>query len=64
VVASDYKLGELIKIVDAVYEATGSVVATGNMSVDALSAKWGSNEAGTIMRRIAAGPGSHLVKFA
>jgi hypothetical protein len=64
VVPSDFKLGELIKIVDAIYESTGQVVGTGNMSVDALSAKWGSNEAGTILRRIAAGPGAHLVKFA
>lgn len=63
-VPTDFKLGELIKIVDAIWVAEGQIVATGNMSVEALSAKWGSDEAGTILRRIGAGPGAHRVRFA
>ncbi len=60
---TEFKLNRLISIVDAVYEAEGQVVATSNKSVDQLAAKWGSDEAGTILRRIGVGERAHTVYF-
>lgn len=59
-----FKLNALIALVDAVYEGMGQVVASSNVGVEGLSGVWGINEAGTILRRIAAGPGAHQIQFA
>jgi hypothetical protein len=59
-----FQIGKLIEVVDAVYAEVGQVVATANKSVDDLIARWGSDEAGTVLRRIGAGPGAHSVRFA
>jgi hypothetical protein len=54
---------KLCQIVDAVYEAQGQVVATSNKNVESLAAKWGNDEAGTVLRRIGAGSNAHTVLF-
>jgi hypothetical protein len=64
VAVTDFKLSGVCDIIDRVYEAEGQVVATMNKSAEELAAKWGSDEAGTILRRIGGGPGAHTVRFA
>ena len=56
------KLSSLCSLVDAVYVEGGQVVATSNKSSEYLAGKWGSDEAGTILRRIGA-DGGHIVNF-
>jgi hypothetical protein len=60
---SDYKFNILIQLVDAIYEADGQVVATSNKGIADLIDKWGADEAGTILRRIGAGPNAHTIQF-
>jgi hypothetical protein len=47
----------------AVYVAEGQIVATSNKSPAELEAKWGSNEAGTILRRIGSEVNAHMIEF-
>lgn len=63
-VVTDFKKTELCTIVDAVYAAEGQVVATSNKAADELAGMWGSDEAGTVLRRIGTGNSAHMVKFA
>jgi len=63
VATSRFKLDRLCEIINAVYDAEGQVVATANKSVDSLAARWGDDEAGTVLRRIGAGEGGHTVPF-
>lgn len=60
---TDFKLGRLCEIVNAVYEANGQVIATANKDPEYLATKWGDDEAGTILRRIGAGLGAYKVPF-
>jgi hypothetical protein len=60
---SEFKLNRLMQIVDAVYEADGQVVATSNKTVAALIAKWGEDEAGTVLRRIGSGNMAKAIHF-
>ena len=64
VAVTDFKLSGVCDIIDRVYEAEGQVVATMNKTAEELAAKWGTNEAGTILRRIGGGPEAHTVRFA
>jgi hypothetical protein len=64
IIPTDFKIQRLMQIVDAVYEAEGQVVATSNKSVDHLASKWGSDEAGTVLRRIGVGSNAHTLLFA
>jgi ATPase family associated with various cellular activities (AAA) len=63
-VPTEFKLNRLGEIVDAIYANNGQLVATSNKSVADLVAKWGSDEALTVLRRIGAGPGAHMINFA
>lgn len=69
---SDYRLNRLRELINCVYEASGQIVATMNISPDALAAKWsakvgsemGDAYCGTIIRRIASHDANgHLVQF-
>lgn len=62
-VPSEFKLSRLGEIIDAVYAAEGQIVATSNKSIDTLMAKWGTDEALTILRRIGAGPNAQEIEF-
>ena len=61
--STPFKLARLIELVDCVYEAQGQVIATSNASMSDLAAKWGADEAETILRRIGDGPGAITIKF-
>ncbi len=63
-VPTEFKLNRLGEIIDAIYANNGQLVATSNKSASDLVAKWGSDEALTILRRIGAGPGAHMINFA
>ena len=63
IVPTDYKMNKLIAIVDAVYAANGQLVSTSNKGPRELVAKWGMDEAGTLIRRIGGGPGAHTINF-
>jgi hypothetical protein len=58
---TDFKMAGLCSLIDKVYEAQGQVVATMNSTADELAAKYGANEAGTVLRRIGAGPRANTV---
>jgi predicted ATPase len=61
IAVSDFKIRRLGELVNAVYAASGQVVATMNKSPDALAAKWkDEDEAGTILRRIGS-DGGHII---
>jgi hypothetical protein len=60
---SEFKLATLCDIIDAIYEAKGQLVVTSNKSLAELSAKWGSDEAESIVRRIGGDQGGHTVYF-
>jgi hypothetical protein len=60
--ASEFKLGRLGQIVDAIYMAKGQIVATANENVEGLTKRWGANVAGTILRRIGS-DGGHTLNF-
>jgi hypothetical protein len=60
---SDYKIGILGGVVDCIWENGGQVCATSNLGIDELTAKWGKSDAGTILRRIGAGPSAHTIQF-
>jgi predicted ATPase len=62
--ATEFQVARLAELVDEVYAQEGQVVATSNKDFDSLCGKWGDDEAGTILRRIGAGPGAHSVEFA
>ena len=49
---TNFKLSRVCDLIDRIYEAEGQVVAMMNKSPEDLAAKWGENEAGTILRRI------------
>lgn len=61
--ATEFQIGRLAELIDEVYAQEGQVVATSNKNFDHLCGKWGDDEAGTILRRIGAGPGAHSVRF-
>jgi hypothetical protein len=50
---TDYKLNKLFQLVDLVWSNGGQLVATANKGMFDLSARWGADIAGSIIRRIA-----------
>jgi hypothetical protein len=62
-VKEGFKMDTLFKLLNAMYEAKGQIVATGNKSVEELETKWGADEAGTALRRIGIGEGAHTLNF-
>lgn len=63
VAATDFKLSGICDLVDLIYAAEGQIVATMNKSSEELAVKWGSDEAGTIVRRIGGGARAHTILF-
>jgi hypothetical protein len=61
---TEFRINMLAEIVDAVDVAQGQIVATSNKSPTDLEAKCGSDEAGTILRRIGREVNAHMVEFA
>lgn len=61
---TEFRVNTLAEIVDAIYVAEGQIVATSNKSPADLEAKWGSDEAGTILRRIGSEVNAHMIEFA
>jgi DNA replication protein DnaC len=61
---TEARINTLCALVNAVYEAKGQVVATSNKSEEFLEKKWGSDEAGTLLRRISGDDGCYSVHFA
>ncbi|HEY1810647.1 MAG TPA: ATP-binding protein [Acidobacteriaceae bacterium] len=62
--ASDFKLGRLGEIIDAIYAAKGQIVATANKDAASLAKRWGDPDVvGTILRRIGS-DGGHTLSFA
>lgn len=57
------RLNKLCEIVNCIYEAEGQVVATSNKDGAFLADKWGSDEAGTVLRRIGGGDRGHTAHF-
>ena len=62
--STEFQVIRLSEIIDEMSVHLGQVVATSNKNFDSLCAKWGDDEAGTIIRRIGAGPGAHSIEFA